>query len=110
MFAVGFEFGELRFEIVHTLGERAALPLGAGGVFELWVYYTGPAPAVAYSLDGGDYQALTPVETGSGVNSDGEACGLLRFLIPDAAEKTLSLRFTLSSSDTLVRECCGILL
>ena len=28
----------------------------------------------------------------------------------DAAEKTLSLRFTLSSSDTLVRECCGILL
>lgn len=86
------------------------LPLGAGGVFELWVYYIGPAPAAAYSLDGGDYQALTPVETGSGINSDGEACSLLRFLIPDAAEKTLSLRFTLSSSDTLVRECCGILL
>lgn len=86
------------------------LPLGAGGVFELWVYYTGPAPAAAYSLDGGDHQALTPVETGSGINSDGETCSLLRFLIPDAAEKTLSLRFTLSSSDTLVRECCGILL
>ena len=86
------------------------LPLGAGGAFELWVYHTGPAPAAAYCFDGGDYQALTPAETGSGVNSDGEACSLLRFLIPDAAEKTLSLRFTLSSSATLVRECCGILL
>ena len=86
------------------------LPLGAGGVFELWVYYTGPAPAAAYCFDGGDYQALTPAETGSGVNSDGGACSLLHFLIPDAAEKTLSLRFTLSSSATLVRECCGILL
>ena len=64
----------------------------------------------AYSLDGGGHQALTPAGTGSGVNSDGEACSLLRFLIPDAAEKTLSLRFTLSSSATLVRECCGILL
>ena len=89
---------------------KKPLPLGAGGVFELWVYYTGPAPAAAYSLDGGGHQALTPAGTGSGVNSDGEACSLLRFLIPDAAEKTLSLRFTLSSSATLVRECCGILL
>ena len=86
------------------------LPLGAGGAFELWVYHTGPAPAVAYSLDGGDHQALTPAGIGSGVNSDGEACSLLRFLIPDAAQKTLILRFTLSSSATLVRECCGILL
>lgn len=86
------------------------LPLGAGEAFELWVYHTGPAPAAAYSLDGAAYQSLTPVETGSGVNSDGEACSLLRFLIPDAAQKTLSLRFTLSSSATLVRECCGMLL
>lgn len=84
--------------------------LTSGTELALWVYHTGGAPAVAYSLDGGDWQPLTAAEHGSGMDSDANACRFLRFALPAPGAGTLRLRFTLSDTATRVRECCGILL
>lgn len=87
-----------------------AFPFGAGSVFDLWVYYTGAAPALARSVDGGIWHPMTAEATATGVTLDGESCNVQRFRLTDIAGHSMRLKFTLSSTSTLVRDCCGCLL
>lgn len=84
--------------------------LAAGSVLELWVYYTGTAPALELSVDGGAFSALSHAETGTAPARDGTSCSFRRFRIAEEGGHSVQFRFTLSSSDTVLREACGCLL
>ena len=87
-----------------------AFSLSGGSVLDLWVYYTGDAPALACSLDGGEWAALSLSEPEAAVTVEGGACLVRRCRLANVDAQTLRVRFTLTSSDTLVRELCGALL
>lgn len=81
-----------------------------GSVFDLWVYYTGEPPALARSMDGGIWHPMTPAETAAGFALDDSVCSVRRYRLTDLAGHTMRLRFTLSSTSTRVKDCCGCLL
>ena len=87
-----------------------AFSLSGGSVLDLWVYYSGDAPALACSLDGGEWAALSLSEPEAAVTVEGGACLVRRCRLANVDAQTLRVRFTLTSSDTLVRELCGALL
>ena len=87
-----------------------AFSFGGGSVFDLWVYYTGEAPALARCMDGGIWHPMTAAETAAGFALDGSVCSVQRYRLTDLAGHTMRLRFTLSSTSTRVRDCCGALL
>ena len=87
-----------------------AFTFGSGSVFDLWVYYTGEAPALARSMDGGIWHPMTAAGTETGFALDGSVCHVQRYRLTDLAGHTMRLRFTLSSTTTRVRDCCGCLL
>ena len=87
-----------------------AFSFGSGSVFDLWVYYTGEPPALARSMDGGIWHPMTPAETAAGFALDDSVCSVRRYRLTDLAGHTMRLRFTLSSTSTRVKDCCGCLL
>lgn len=84
--------------------------LGAGEIFDFWVYHTGPAPGVEASIHGGAWQTLDCESSAADTTLDGLSGSCRLYRLRDLGGGTLRLRFTLSSSDTRIRECCGILL
>ena len=87
-----------------------AFAFGSGSVFDLWVYYTGEPPALARSMDGGIWHPMTPAETAAGFALDDSVCSVRRYRLTDLAGHAMRLRFTLSSTSTRVKDCCGCLL
>lgn len=115
--AAGWEFpvGSCSVAISGSVYEEGSFctrsfAFGKGAALELWLYYTGEAPVLARSVDGGVWHDLSPEETEAGFTLAGDVCSVRRYCIRDAAGHTLRLRLTIGSSSTLVKEICGAML
>lgn len=84
--------------------------LSEGTTLGLWVYYTGTAPEVALSTDGGAFTALAHEKETSAPGLDGTVCTCRSYRASGQGGHSMRLRFTLTGSDSVVREACGWLL
>ncbi len=83
-----------------------------GNKLQAWLYYTGTAPTVSYNVGSGSYTALMPVSVGAGVFMDGAACNVAKYEINGELVKdnVIRFKFDISSSTTIIKEMCGVLL
>lgn len=83
-----------------------------GNKLQAWLYYTGTVPSVSYNVGSGSYTALTPTSVGTGVFMDGTACNVAKYEINGELIKNnvIRFKFDISSSTTIIKEMCGVLL
>lgn len=83
-----------------------------GNKLQTWLYYTGTAPTVSYNVGSGTYTALTPSSTSASVFMDGTACTVAKYDIDGSIVKNnvVKFKFDVSSSSTIIKEMCGVLL
>ena len=83
-----------------------------GDKLQAWLYYTGTAPSVSYNVGSGLYTALTPTSVSTGVFMDGTACNVAKYEINGELIKNnvIRFKFDISSSTTIIKEMCGVLL
>lgn len=83
-----------------------------GNKLQTWLYYTGPAPATSYNVGSGSYTSITPVSVTASVFMDGTACNVAKYEINGELIKNnvVRFKFDISSSTTIIKEMCGVLL
>lgn len=83
-----------------------------GNKLQAWLYYTGTAPAVSYNVGSGSYTSITPVSVTASVFMDGTACNVAKYEINGELIKNnvIRFKFDISSSTTIIKEMCGVLL
>ena len=83
-----------------------------GNKLQAWLYYTGTAPAVSYNVGSGSYTSIAPVSVTASVFMDGTACNVAKYEINGELIKNnvIRFKFDISSSTTIIKEMCGVLL
>lgn len=83
-----------------------------GNKLQAWLYYTGTAPAVSYNVGSGSYTSIAPVSVTASVFMDGTACNVAKYEINGELIKNnvVRFKFDISSSTTIIKEMCGVLL
>lgn len=83
-----------------------------GNKLQTWLYYTGTAPAVSYNVGSGSYTSIAPVSVTASVFMDGTACNVAKYEINGELIKNnvIRFKFDISSSTTIIKEMCGVLL
>lgn len=83
-----------------------------GNKLQAWLYYTGTAPAVSYNVGSGSYTSISPVSVTASVFMDGTACNVAKYEINGELIKNnvIRFKFDISSSTTIIKEMCGVLL
>ena len=83
-----------------------------GNKLQTWLYYTGTAPAVSYNVGSGSYTSIAPVSVTTSVFMDGTACNVAKYEINGELIKNnvIRFKFDISSSTTIIKEMCGVLL
>lgn len=83
-----------------------------GNKLQAWLYYTGTVPAVSYNVGSGTYTSITPVSVTTSVFMDGTSCNVAKYEINGELIKNnvIRFKFDISSSTTIIKEMCGVLL
>ena len=83
-----------------------------GNKLQAWLYYTGTAPAASYNVGSGSYTSIAPVSVTASVFMDGTACNVAKYEINGELIKNnvVRFKFDISSSTTIIKEMCGVLL
>ena len=83
-----------------------------GNKLQAWLYYTGTAPSTSYNVGSGSYTSIAPVSVTTSVFMDGTACNVAKYEINGELIKNnvIRFKFDISSSTTIIKEMCGVLL
>ena len=83
-----------------------------GNKLQAWLYYTGTAPSTSYNVGSGSYTSIAPVSVTASVFMDGTACNVAKYEINGELIKNnvVRFKFDISSSTTIIKEMCGVLL
>ena len=83
-----------------------------GNKLQTWLYYTGTAPSTSYNVGSGSYTSIVPVSVTASVFMDGTACNVAKYEINGELIKNnvVRFKFDISSSTTIIKEMCGVLL